>query len=315
MNRKVEKAVKALVAFEAANGKGAKPATSKVTDLLSSEDGDLEADPSDRKFFWLTVNTKKMPNSLKLKPVKIAIQNSFAPESAEVCLFTKDPQKEFKALLESNDITVDKVIGVSKLKANYYSYESKRKLCDSYDLFLTDDRIISLLPPLIGKAFFSKKKQPIPVDLTAKNLKSEIEAAKNATYLHLNKGLCNAVKIGTTKQTVAQVVDNIIYSVDKIVDKVPSKWSNVQSIQLKLSDSASLPLFNALPVADEDNDAQMEEAEATKLEVATKKDATVKKSVEAKKKASAPPAAATKVPAKPAISSIKSGRVGKKTKK
>ena len=50
------------------------------------------------------------------------------------------------------------MLGISKLKANYYPFEAKRKLCDSYDLFMADDRIIPSLPKLIGKSFFKKKK-------------------------------------------------------------------------------------------------------------------------------------------------------------
>ena len=57
------------------------------------------------------------------------------------------------------------VLGISKLRNNYKAHEQKRKLCDSYDLFLADNRVIPILPKLIGKTFFSKKKQPVPVDL------------------------------------------------------------------------------------------------------------------------------------------------------
>ena len=45
---------------------------------------------------------------------------------------------------------VAKVIGLSKLKSKYESHEAKRNLCAQYDMFLADDRIIPLLPKLIG---------------------------------------------------------------------------------------------------------------------------------------------------------------------
>ena len=50
------------------------------------------------------------------------------------------------------------VIGLSKLRTNYREYDAKRKLCDSYDLFLADLRILPYLPRLLGKKFFEKKK-------------------------------------------------------------------------------------------------------------------------------------------------------------
>jgi ribosome biogenesis protein UTP30 len=47
---------------------------------------------------------------------------------------------------------------VSKLKARYKPFEAKRQLCASYDLFLADERVLPLLPPILGKTFFMKKK-------------------------------------------------------------------------------------------------------------------------------------------------------------
>jgi len=47
---------------------------------------------------------------------------------------------------------------MAKLKTNYKSYELKRKLSDSYDLFLADKRLYHKLPHLLGKKFFEKKK-------------------------------------------------------------------------------------------------------------------------------------------------------------
>ena len=76
---------------------------------------------------------------------------------------------------------VAKVIGISKLKANYHSYEEKRRLAASYDLFAADARIIPILPKLLGKSFFKKKKQPIPVDLTKGDWGAQIRRATDAT--------------------------------------------------------------------------------------------------------------------------------------
>jgi len=53
---------------------------------------------------------------------------------------------------------MNKVIGVTKLKKKYKPYEAKRQLCNSYDIFLSDDRVIPILPKLIGKSFYEKKK-------------------------------------------------------------------------------------------------------------------------------------------------------------
>lgn len=44
------------------------------------------------------------------------------------------------------------MIGISKLKGKYEPYEAKRQLCNSYDLFVADDRIVPSLPKLIGES-------------------------------------------------------------------------------------------------------------------------------------------------------------------
>ena len=51
-----------------------------------------------------------------------------------------------------------KVISVEKLGTDYKSFEAKRKLSASYDVFLCDKRIYGRLSTLLGKKFFEKKK-------------------------------------------------------------------------------------------------------------------------------------------------------------
>lgn len=126
-------------------------------------------------------------NHFKTSPLKHSI---VAPD-AEVCLFVKDPQKDYKRLLEEKQVkAVNKVIGVSKLRAKYKPYEAKRQLCASYGMFLADARVVTVLPKLLGKSFFLKKKQPIPVDMTKADLKKEIARAIGSTYMHQTTGTC-----------------------------------------------------------------------------------------------------------------------------
>ena len=58
----------------------------------------------------------------------------------------------------SEKIILNKVIAMDKLRKNYKTYEMKRKLANSYELFFNDVNITPLLPPYLGKAFFTKKK-------------------------------------------------------------------------------------------------------------------------------------------------------------
>lgn len=140
----------------------------------------------------LNISLKTMPlQSRKDKPVPLHLPNPLhvVGEGAEVCLFVKDQKgeghKEAKEKLGAFEKTggVHKIIGLSKLKTKYESHEAKRELCKLYDIFLADERILPSLPKLIGKSFFMKKKQPIPIKITGKNFPDQVKKALSCTYM------------------------------------------------------------------------------------------------------------------------------------
>ena len=81
------------------------------------------------------------------------------PRTESVCLITKDPQREYKDLLETHGIKfISRVVGIEKLKGKFKPFEARRMLLKENALFLADERVIPLLPGLLGKAFFKAKK-------------------------------------------------------------------------------------------------------------------------------------------------------------
>jgi ribosome biogenesis protein UTP30 len=50
------------------------------------------------------------------------------------------------------------VVDLSKLRKKYKAFEVKRQLCNSYQVFLADERILPMLPKNLGKSFFSRNK-------------------------------------------------------------------------------------------------------------------------------------------------------------
>ncbi|CAI2172694.1 11697_t:CDS:2 [Funneliformis geosporum] len=192
---------------------------------------------------WLLVSLFKFSDKPKLKP------HPLYGSSTEICLITKDPQRTYKEWVAAHNVKwVHNVIGISKLRKKYIPYEAKRNLCDSYDLFLTDERILPLLPKMLGKYFFEKKKQPIPVNISKeKNFKKEILKACHCTYMYYSPGVCLSIKVGTTGMTSKQLLENLEMAIPVIVDKIPRKWKNIQSLQIKTTESISLPIYNCLP--------------------------------------------------------------------
>ena len=109
--------------------------------------------------------------------------------------------------------------------------------------------VLPMLPPLLGKSFFQKRKLPTAVDLTKTDLKAELEKAVcGALYRHAT-GTSNSVQVGTCEQTPAQLVDNVVAVVEQVAKRIPGKWTNVQSLSLRTTNSVALPFFNALPNA------------------------------------------------------------------
>ncbi|KAI0075089.1 ribosomal protein L1 [Panus rudis PR-1116 ss-1] len=208
----------------------------EATDLLGARE----------QFVWLQVTVKQMHPERKLKPHRIPVAHPIVdPRTSPVCLITKDPQREYKDLLEKNNIRfISRVVGLEKLKGKFKPFEARRLLLKENGLFLADERVTPLLPGLLGSKFFAAKKQPIPVKLTAKNLKEELEKAISSTYFHQNQGTCTSVKIGTTSQSPAHILANLKTALPHIVKVIKGGWDNIQSLHIKTNSSVSLPVWS-----------------------------------------------------------------------
>jgi ribosome biogenesis protein UTP30 len=132
---------------------------------------------------WLVVAVKKMYPERKLKPFRMCappiscpilfvdgkihliilcspVQHPLVdPRTTGVCLICKDPQREYKDLLDSHGIKfISRVVGIAKLKGKFKPFEARRLLLKEHGLFLADERVIPLLPTLLGKKWFEAKK-------------------------------------------------------------------------------------------------------------------------------------------------------------
>ncbi|KAL5582593.1 hypothetical protein UlMin_015035 [Ulmus minor] len=231
----VQRAVEALLKWN--NSKSQKP-------QLLEEDESL----------LLNLTMKKIPAKNRINAYKIPLPHSLHAETSEICLFIDDRPKasptkeEAMKKIKSEGIPVSNLINLSKLKSDYLPFEAKRKLFDSYDMFLADKRIVPLLPRLLGKKFYKKKeKLPVPVDLTHKNWKEQIRKACASAMLFLRTGTCCVVKVARLSMSEEEIVENVMAAINGIAEVVPSKWGNVRSFHLKLSESLALPVYQALP--------------------------------------------------------------------
>ncbi|RID47448.1 hypothetical protein BRARA_I04041 [Brassica rapa] len=174
-------------------------------------------------------------------------------ESPELCLIIDDRPKsgltkeDAVKKIESENIPITKVLKLSKLKTDYKAFEAKRKLFDSYEMFFADRRVIPMLPRLIGKKFFVQKKIPLPVDLKHKNWKQQIEKGCGSAMFFVSTGTCSVVKVGKLSMDSDEVVENVMATLNGVVEVLPSQWKYVRSLHLKLSESVSLPIYQCVP--------------------------------------------------------------------
>ncbi|KAK9451041.1 ribosomal protein L1p/L10e family-domain-containing protein [Limtongia smithiae] len=147
-------------------------------DLLA-DDPSSETDAA-KEAVYLVVSSKKfLSDHLIMKPKRITIPHPiYNLDNTTICLITKDPQRLYKDifLAPDDDITeapvsssLARIVGISKLQSKFKTFESKRQLRDSYDIFLADDRVIKMLPKLLGTTFIREKVLPIPISLLGKD--------------------------------------------------------------------------------------------------------------------------------------------------
>lgn len=236
----VERAVKALLKWLKSNSQTQKP------QLLEQDD-----------FVYLILTLKKIPQVSRTNAFKIPLPHSLLGNDSdnppEICLIMDDRPKSnltkdaVMKKIKNDNLPITKVIKITKLKTDYRPFEAKRKLCDSYDMFLADKRVVPLLPKLLGKHFFKKKKIPVPVDLKHQNWKEQIEKICGSALLYLRTGTCSVLKVGKVSMGAEDIAENVIAAINGVAEIVPRKWGNVRSFHLKLLESLALPVYQAVP--------------------------------------------------------------------
>ncbi|KAI4286078.1 MAG: hypothetical protein L6R38_000195 [Xanthoria sp. 2 TBL-2021] len=279
-----------------------KAAASSTKNLLkATTDTSDQNDVLDVEPVWLSLTTKKhIVDKRRLKPGKIPLPHSLNQSSTTtVCLISCDPQRQVKDTIAHPSFPtalssrITKVIGLSKLKARYRSFESRRQLLNDHDVFLADDRVITMLPKVLGKIFYQSPKKPIPVSLepyrqittsgkrvtpkaAAEQTKTvapplqvakEIEKTINCALVHLSPSNNTSVRVGYSSFTAQQIADNVEAVVVGLVEKfIPQGWRNIRAVNIKGPNTMALPIWLADELwADEADILEKEEERAKGL--------------------------------------------------
>ena len=222
-----------------------------------------------------------MVDQKHLKPRKVLLPHSLnTSPDISICIITPDPQRQFKDAVAHPSFPttlskrITKIISIKKLEAKYRSFESKRQLRDSYDLFLADDRIITYLAKSLGKTFYTTTaKRPIPVTLAASKRKEkknaalpstkvrkgpsdtksiapplllakEVERTLSTAQIYLSPSTTTAVRVGLASHTPEQLTANIEAVMASLAGQLVG-WKNVRAVHVKGPNTMALPIWLA----------------------------------------------------------------------
>lgn len=198
----------------------------------------------------LIIDFKKMSEKVSLKPVRLAIPHPFRKAkdaNLSVCILTKDPQRLYKDAITPLKLeSIKKISGISKLRAKFAPFEAKRRLCAAFDLFVADSSIMPMLPKLLGKKFFDKKKNPVPFSLTKlspETVSRELTNTIEATYMFCTGGSNTSICVGVASQSQEEITANIEAVIRKLGGKLQGGLNNIRSIHIKTKDSIALPIY------------------------------------------------------------------------
>lgn len=239
-------------------------------------------DPSDTAVpIWLIVATKKyLTDTRKLKLTPIPLPHQIRPANTTICLIVKDPQRHFKDLVAAAGLqaTVTKVVGIGKLRKKFKAFEARRQLRDSHDMFLADDRVVSMLPAALGSTFFrgGTSKMPSLVSLpgtgcSAEQLKKQIHKALRNTHVRLSPAASTSIHVALSAFSPEQVVENVDKAATVVAERtIPGGFKNIKSMHIKSPSSASLPIYMAGELYGDEDVLKPEDEKERLLAVAKK---------------------------------------------
>ncbi|KAF3908249.1 hypothetical protein AA313_de0204730 [Arthrobotrys entomopaga] len=191
----------------------------------------------------------------------------------------------------------------SKLKTTYKTYESRRQLERAHDIFLADDRVIPLLPNLLGKSIYGRSaKVPIPIKISkitppikdteapkskqqsdAEILQKEIEKAIKSTYFIPSVSPSQTIKVGIRSQSPEEIAQNVTAVMNRLTETfIKNGWDGLRSVHIKAARTAALPIWLAERIYD-DADVLTEE-EIKKIEHLKTKEGRIERESELKEK-------------------------------
>ncbi|MCS7095393.1 MAG: 50S ribosomal protein L1 [Thaumarchaeota archaeon] len=129
---------------------------------------------------------------------------------------------------------VDKVFEREEIELLIGNKKAAKKLAREYDYFLVDTSLISLVARALGSALGFVGKAPVPVP-AGSDIDSLASRYKRSVTIRVRKNPQAGCVIGTQDMPIEHLVDNAQAVLNRLVERLPKKWVNVDSVYMKLS--------------------------------------------------------------------------------
>lgn len=174
------------------------------------------------------------------------LKHSTHTDKLDICLIVKDDKNDsekkkdhdaviqkYETILKEQKVTCIKtIIPLTKLQEDHGPNAMKIKLLNTYDLFLVEPEIAEHAYTILGKHFIVKRKRPIQIDFSKKEiLKEMIEKAKfKSTFKVGPVSNITSIEVGNHKMEPEHIVENIETVLEQLKEKFPGGWINIKRI-------------------------------------------------------------------------------------
>jgi len=224
----VEKAIGALIKHE-----NSPKSVKRKNSLIEEND-----------FYFLEVQF--LDAGLIKEKIRIHLEHPLFNENTEICAIIADKEVETvteQAKKNHRNLTV---MSFSALKKEHKSHEARRKLCGSYDLFLSDKKVAVEVPLFLGKYFEERNKMAIPIFHSSRDIDKAYDNVVKSTYIYPTKGSSCTIKVARKDFTPEQILANVMSVVELLTYQFEG---SIQQLAINFNNGITLPFYNDFPAA------------------------------------------------------------------
>ena len=213
----------------------AQQAAKAVPDVIAADSADVVT---------LCFRLASIPKKKQIRFESVRLPHPLVNKAeVEVCLIVRDPKEAAEKKVETAGVKVAKVLAVKSLKKKYKSPESRRDLCNKFDVFLAEEEVAEMLPTLLGRYFYDVKRHKIP-SLISSITKSSYDAALESTRFRLSTGATLGVRIGKLESmSVEEMLANAKTVIPEVEKFLLRKGNGVIGFDVQVTDGVALPVY------------------------------------------------------------------------